>query len=54
MVQTIQYSDVITQMEALDDSHDKIPEFQVFCQYMRMVMGMMLFVSVVRTGDFYI
>ena len=51
MVETIQSSDVITRMKAFDDSHDKIPEFQVFRQYMRMVMDMMLFVSAVRTGD---
>ena len=38
-------------MKAFDDSHDKIPEFQVFRQCTRMVMGIMLFVSVVRTGD---
>ena len=30
MVETIQSSDVITRMKALDDSHDKISEFQVF------------------------
>ena len=51
MVETIQSSDVITRMKAFDDSHDKITEFQVFRQYMRMVMDMMLFVSPVRTGD---
>ena len=38
-------------MKTFDDSHDKIPEFQVFPEYMRMVMDMMLFVSAVRTGD---
>ena len=49
MVETIQSSDVITRMKTFDDSHDKIPEFQVFPEYMRMVMDMMLFVSAVRT-----
>ena len=51
MVETIQSSDVITRMKAFDDSHDKIPEFHVFRQYMRIVMDMMLFVSAVTTGD---
>ena len=51
MVKTIQSSDVITRMKTFDDGHDKIPEFQVFRQYRRMVMEMMSFVSAVRTGD---
>jgi len=38
-------------MKAFDDSHDNIPEFEVFRQYMRMVMDMLLFVLAVRTGD---
>ena len=51
MVETIQSSDGITRMMTFDDSHDKIPEFQVFCWYMTMVMDMMLFISAVGTGD---
>lgn len=51
MVETIQYLDVITHMKAFDDSHDNIPEFEVFRQYMRMVMDMLLFVLAVTTGD---
>lgn len=54
MVETIQSLDAITRMKAFDDSHDKIPEFQVFRQYMRMVMDMMLFVSAVRKGDWFL
>lgn len=38
-------------MNAFDDSHDKIPEFQVFRQYIRMFIDTMLFVSAVRTGN---
>ena len=51
MVEIIQSADVITRMKTFDDSHDKIPEFQVFRQYMTMVMDMILFISAVRTGD---
>lgn len=54
MVETIQSLDAITRMKAFDDSHDKIPEFHVFRQYMRMVMDMMLFVSAVRKGDWFL
>ena len=50
MVETIQSSDVIARMKVIDDSHAKIPEFQVFRQYMRMVMDMMLFAAAVRAG----
>lgn len=48
-VETIHPSDVITRMKAFDDSHDQIPEFQVFRQYMRMDKDIMLFISAVRT-----
>ena len=56
MVETIQSSEVITRMKTIiDESHDKIPEFQVFCQYMymtiRLIMDMMLYISAVRTGN---
>ena len=38
-------------MKAFDDSHDKIPEFQVFRQCTKRVMDITLFVSAVGTGD---
>lgn len=51
MVETIQSSYVITRLKKFDDSHDKIPEFQVFRQYMTLVVDIMLFISAVWTGD---
>ena len=42
---------VLEKMAAFDDRHTSNPMFQVFNQYMRMVMEMMLFVRAVPTGN---
>ena len=44
----------MNRMKPFDDSHERTPEFQVFRQYMIMVMDMMLFISAVRTGDWLV
>ncbi|KAK3708724.1 hypothetical protein QZH41_004431 [Actinostola sp. cb2023] len=54
MVKVMESLDVAGKMKAFDVAHHQIPEFQVFCHYMRMVMEMMLFIRAVRTGNWHL
>ena len=54
MVEAMHSLHVSGRMEAFDAAHEKTPEFNVFCHYMRMVMEMMLFITAVRSGDWHL
>ena len=51
MVQGMKTMDVMGKMKTFEKGNKKSPEFQVFLDYMRMIMEMMLFIRAVRTGD---
>ena len=54
MVEAMQSLDVSGRMEAFDDTHENTSEFKVFRLYMRMVMEMMLFITIVCNGEWHL
>ena len=51
MVEVMKSLDLIGKMKNFEEEKSQNPEFQVFRCYMQMIMEIMLFVRVVRTGD---
>ena len=51
MVEAVESMDIMERMAEFDRRHTNNPMFKVFCQYMCMVLEMMMFTQAVQTAN---